>query len=366
MAARMGIGTFSGEPSEWEDYVDRLENYFIAHDVKEAEKKREILLSESGVAAYKLIRSLVAPTKPNEVDYKDLLAKVKAHFAPTPSTIVQRYKFNTRVRQQGETVAADVAELRALSTRAYSDMLEDLLRDRLVCGIGDIRLQRRLLAEPNLTFAKAVQIAQASETAKKDSKCMVPQGTPNIVLLTSVTCCRCGGTHLAASCPYEEATCHKCSKKGHIAKACRSRKKVTKHTTQSNSRTGKSKPPKPTNQVTAIEPELETKSEGNQQNQQDGSQLEEYTLFNLSNTQHSRTDPFKVSVNVHGSDLIMEVDTGASVSLISENTYKTVWNGEKRPPMKPTNVGRNVVIDAYTTMPYITLLVLVSRASTFL
>ena len=98
MAARMGIGTFSGEPTEWEDYVDYLENYCIAHDVKEAEKKRAILLSESGAATYKLIRSLVAPTKPNEVDYKDLLAKAKAHFAPTPSTIGQRgYKFNTRV-----------------------------------------------------------------------------------------------------------------------------------------------------------------------------------------------------------------------------------------------------------------------------
>ena len=176
MAARMGIGTFSGEPSEWEDYVDRLENYFVAHDVKEDAKKRAILLSESGAATYKLLCSLVAPTKPSEVEYKDLLTKAKAHFAPTPSTIVQRYKFNTRVRQQGETVAAYIAELRALSTHCdYGNMLEDLLRDRLVCGIADLRLQRRLLAEPNLTFSKAVEIAQAAETAEKDSKSMIPQ-----------------------------------------------------------------------------------------------------------------------------------------------------------------------------------------------
>ena len=171
MAARMGIGTFSGEPTEWEDYVDCLENYFVAHDVKEDEKKRAILLSESGAATYKLIRSLVAPRKPNEVDYKDLLTKAKAHFAPTCSTIVQRYKFNIRVRQPGKTVAAYVAELRTLSTHcAYGEMLEDLLRDRLVCGISDVRLQCRLLAEPNLTFNKAVEIAQATETVEKDSK----------------------------------------------------------------------------------------------------------------------------------------------------------------------------------------------------
>ena len=52
MAARMGIGAFSGEPTEWEDYVDRLENYFVAHDVKEDVKKRAILLSESAWSSY--------------------------------------------------------------------------------------------------------------------------------------------------------------------------------------------------------------------------------------------------------------------------------------------------------------------------
>ena len=67
-------------------------------------------------------------------------------------------------------------------------------------------------------------------------------------------------------------------------------------------------------------------------------QQDEYTLFNLSNTQQTGTDPFKVNMNVNGCDLIMEVDTGASISLISENTYKTVWNVEKKPPIKPTNV----------------------------
>ena len=45
-------------------------------------------------------------------------------------------------------------------------MLEDLLRDHLVCGLRDDRAQRRLLAESKLTFAKAFEIAQASELAE--------------------------------------------------------------------------------------------------------------------------------------------------------------------------------------------------------
>ena len=45
-----------------------------------------------------------------------------------------------------------------------------MLRDRLVCGINDQRLQRRLLAEPMLTFEKAWELAQASETAERNAK----------------------------------------------------------------------------------------------------------------------------------------------------------------------------------------------------
>ena len=41
----------------------------------------------------------------------------------------------------------------------------DAARDHVVCGIADDRLQRRLLVEPELTLKKAVELAQAQETA---------------------------------------------------------------------------------------------------------------------------------------------------------------------------------------------------------
>ena len=42
-----------------------------------------------------------------------------------------------------------------------------MLRDRLVCGINDDGLQKRLLAEPDLTYVKAVDLAQRNETASQ-------------------------------------------------------------------------------------------------------------------------------------------------------------------------------------------------------
>ena len=67
MAALISFGAFSDEPTECEDYVERLENYFVVHDIKSETKKKAVLLSECRAATYKLIKSLVVPLKPSEV-----------------------------------------------------------------------------------------------------------------------------------------------------------------------------------------------------------------------------------------------------------------------------------------------------------
>ena len=45
-----------------------------------------------------------------------------------------------------------------------------MLWDRLVCGCRDRHLQCKLLAEKDLTFDQALTIANAFETAKKETK----------------------------------------------------------------------------------------------------------------------------------------------------------------------------------------------------
>ncbi|KAI7796507.1 hypothetical protein IRJ41_023564, partial [Triplophysa rosa] len=59
----------------------------------------------------------------------------------------------------------------------YGERLTEMLRDRLVCGINEDRIQRRLLVETDLTFEKALKIAQAMETANKDALHRMQRGT---------------------------------------------------------------------------------------------------------------------------------------------------------------------------------------------
>ena len=91
---------------------------------------------------YRLIRNLVAPYQAYRKTFAELVKIVKQHYQPPPSTIVQRFYFNTRTQEMEETVLEFVAGLRRLSEYGqFTATLDDMLRDRPVCGIRDRRLQ---------------------------------------------------------------------------------------------------------------------------------------------------------------------------------------------------------------------------------
>ena len=50
----------------------------------------------------------------------------------------------------------------------------------------------------------------------------------------------------------------------------------------------------------------------------------EYGLFHLKDT-NSAENPYNVTVNVNGKTFTMEINTGTSLSLVSEQTYKYLW-----------------------------------------
>ena len=101
----------------------------------------------------------------------DIVKCLKAQFNPKQGVAVHRYKFNSRVRQRGESVASFVAELRHLAIDCeFGDSLNEMLRDRLVCGVNDSRIQRRLLSEADLDFDKALKAALAMEMADRDAE----------------------------------------------------------------------------------------------------------------------------------------------------------------------------------------------------
>ena len=135
-----------------------------------------------------------------------------------------------------------MAVLRSLAQHCnYKESLQDMLRDMLVCGVNHKGIQQRLLAEK--TYDKALQLALSIESAEKGTQDLSstaapppPPPTPSGIHFTSnrgrkpqgdtptgskPTCYRCGGGHLAPQCKFNEAECHHCKKKGHLARVCK-------------------------------------------------------------------------------------------------------------------------------------------------
>ncbi|KAK3768859.1 hypothetical protein RRG08_041521 [Elysia crispata] len=229
------VSPFNETEDTWQAYAERLEHFSLANEIDSEAKKRAVLLSFMSVKPYKLLSNLVAPRKAGECSYTEIVDVLKNHHNPRPSTIVQRFKFNTRVHGASESIRTFVAELKRLSEFCeYNDSLEEMLRDRLVCGINNRRIQQRLLSERSLTFAKALHIAQAMEAAAEgiedlsghitDKVCAMKHHRTTAAKPRSTTsdrvCYRCGWPHADSRCRFKDSKCYKRQKIEHIAKVC--------------------------------------------------------------------------------------------------------------------------------------------------
>ena len=349
MATHGQFGEFNPQREDWTSYTERLQEYFIANGLEDAAKKKAVLLSIVGAETYQLMRNLTAPAKPTEKSFDQLVKLVEEHHHPAPSVILQRFKFASRRQKPGESIATFVSELRRLSEHCnYGQTLDEMLRDRVVCGIADGRLQRRLLAEPELNLKKAVELAQAQETADQGAQHLQqkqPQSGQMNNLTKSLrpalqhgqtTCYRCRGTnHLATECRFKDAICRNCSKKGHIARACRSTPQLPRQQTSGMPMMRKPPGQQPNSRRTH---QIAVDSE----NASDTS--DSYEMFNLSGTQGK---PYFVNVQLNNCDLEMEIDTGASLSIMSEQTYHSLWQTQSRPELQPTTVK----LHTYTKEP---------------
>ena len=338
MATHGKLAEFDPSLEAWTSYAERLEFYFTANDITEAVKKRAILITALSPSTFELLRSLIQPAKPMEKTYAQLVKQLADHYHPKPSEIVQRFKFNTRDREPSESVSAYVAALKALAEHCkYGDSLNSMLRDRLVCGVRDSVIQKRLLQEADLTFQKAFEMAQGIEAATKNAKDILEASTSASSTVQRISqpkkqleCYRCGGSHMASTCRFRLTTCHTCKKQGHISRVCRSGRlpKTSKDSAGSCRENSRSQRKDKKSLLHTIKSDQ-------------GHSLEEpggptYSLFNVKGQREAK--PMVVTVRLNSNTFPMEVDTGASVSVASETSLKTSLGVDKL-DLQPSEVS---------------------------
>ena len=142
---------------------------------------------------------------------------------------------------------------------------------------------------------------------------------------TQQPCYQCRkSNHSPMDCKFKDVQCYSCGKKGHIAPVCR-----TKHQKWTNTARGRIKKPFAANIVNE-----------DSINATDSDSDKHYLLKLRESSSH----PMEVTVTVEDKPLVMEVDTGTTVSIISEATRTKLFPHLKLHKSK-------VVLKTYTDEP---------------
>ena len=349
------IGEFDPEQDDWELYVERMNFYFVANNVTQEAKKKAILLTEMGGKAYQVIRNLLVPSTPGETTFNQIVTLMQEHTKPPPSVIVQRFKFNTRDRQPNESIANFMAALREIAQYCnYGSTLDEMLRDRLVSGVQNAVIQKKLLAEKDLTFKSALEIALALEIADKNARELaqstsmkqaageennsvnfLPNSRGKFTQQATLTCYRCGGNHRANDCKFKDYTCRECQKKCHLARKCNSRRQPNR-----------TKPVGAGNSANLLDDQSEVDDEG----------VYSMHLYTVTDT---KVKPYEVNFSINGQEVCMEIDTGTGVTVVNEQVWANISTGTIPRELSPsklrlkTYTGEEISVQGEAVVPVI-------------
>ena len=327
MALYGHIGEFHQDEESIHNYLDRLSFYLEANAVEDVAKQRAILLTVIGPQQFRLLKDLCSPAKPADKTFQELCELLKNHHAPAPPKFLCRAQFEARSKKPDETIAQYVAALRHLSEYCeFGANLDERLCEKFVTGINSVEIQRKLMIEKNLTLDSAVKIATSMQQSTQAANSL----NPNPVYAMNVQrmndqsrkCHRCHGPHSAAQCRFKNAVCHKCNKKGHIAKACMSR------LGQSNGQRRQG------NQnfveVAQAEP-CQNHSETPQQNQNhddwtppphEETSFPEFNMFNLTNSKQAA--PICIPLQINTKAVRFQLDTGAALTVMNKKDFSAI------------------------------------------
>ena len=110
----------------------------------------------------------------SEDSIHDVLNKFEEYCNPRRNTIYERYKFQCRHQEAGESGSCYLTELRvaADSCDFATITASEILRDRFVHGLRDAKMRERLLRETNLTLDRAYAMVQAAEATTEQMHVM--------------------------------------------------------------------------------------------------------------------------------------------------------------------------------------------------
>lgn len=351
-----------GAGPRWKKYLAQFDNLLTGLLVKDAARKKALLLLYAGTDVYDIHDTLTiaAPDEANDV-YKRSTDALTTHFEPKVSTSFAIFEFRDCKQQDSETVSEYVTRLRTKAKNCNFHDEDQEIKNQVIFSCTSQTLRRRALREDYkldelLKVARGLELSEAQATRvealdpspgsvnkvyhkqqqqhKSRSQQQQSQHKPQQQHNTqqqqqhkfprkfhntqqqqqqrnSDCCGNCGHTlpHTHGTCPARGQECAKCHKIGHFARACRSR---------------------PQNQQQHRNRQRNNKDRANivtSSHEDDDFVYEDDSDYAFSATPRTSKLPRR-ELLICGSPVTMTVDSGATVNILDSATYK----GLRSPP----------------------------------
>ena len=235
---------------EWKIFKQQYEIFekIVDLDKKDASYQCAMFLNTVGPKGLAIYNSFDL-TEDEKDNLKLIKEKFETYIIGETNETYERFTFNKRDQNEGESIDSYVSVLRDLSqTCNFCECLrETLLRDRIVLGIKDSSTRKVLLQKRKLTLKDTIDICRSAEATqerlkmlnasfteeenvhrvkarayKKEPKSLWPKYKKSHYEDKLLMCKFCAQKHVMKkeNCPAWGKTCNTCKKKNHFAVRC--------------------------------------------------------------------------------------------------------------------------------------------------
>ena len=160
----------------WKIWKQRWDNYCIITGLLDQPEdyKCAMLLHSIGIEAMRIFNGLKFGDGEDRNKMADIIKKFDQHFLGQTQEFFERFQFNRRNQESGESIDEYMSVLRNMAkTCGFCDCMRELLiMDRLLLGILDDKTREELLSTHDLTLMKAIEICRAREAATLHMKAL--------------------------------------------------------------------------------------------------------------------------------------------------------------------------------------------------
>ena len=358
------IATFNLEPKDncsarWTRWLTRFNTYLTAMDITDTKRQRALLLLLVGEEVHNLFLTL--PDIGGDSDFEKAIKALDDHFLPKSNREYEIFKFRSIV-QGSDTIDQFYSKLREAATNCEFANSDSEIKSQVIQKCRSHKLRENALCNPKMTLSDILKQARTLEFADMQSKTMESsiqgasanqQAVQTVSVKKSDVCYHCGGTWphrgkcpawgkvcpawgkvcqncgqknhfpLSVSCHAKGKICGKCGKRNHLSEVCRSSGQIKQKSKKYPYRAPKSQKGKNIHNI-----------------EDDGTptECEEYSLDMYHIETSAKSQKFCCELSINGIPVTMEVDSGADITLISEEMFHKVENGNERLYISTENI----------------------------